>query len=152
MTKNPKALSSGMFLLEFIFSLLFFSLASAICVQIFVHAYTMNQKAKQNDAISTEITNLSAFMHSADSLEDIHLLLQDCYKSLTPVGDAYEVYFDKDWKESATDIVYSMTIDFADTDQFLKCTVIFYQENTREELYRNDFTHYLNRRSTDGTK
>lgn len=152
MTKNPKALSSGMFLLEFIFSLLFFSLASAIFVQIFVHAYTMNQKAKQNDAISTEITNLSAFMHTADSLEDINLLLQDCYKSLTPVGDTFEVYFDKEWKESATDTVYSMLISLADTEQFLNCTVIFYQENTREELYRKDFTHYLNRRSTDGTK
>lgn len=44
MTHRPR--TSSLFLLELIFSILFFSVASAICIQIFVRAHTLSRDAR----------------------------------------------------------------------------------------------------------
>ena len=45
MKRKPTANPSSLFLLELIFAILFFSVASAVCVQVFVKSHTLSTQA-----------------------------------------------------------------------------------------------------------
>lgn len=84
MERTP-AKRSSLFLLELMIAILFFCLASAVCVQIFVKAHTISRETQE---LNTALEKVSGYTE---------LFLAD---ALT--GDT-EVFYDADWQECSKD-------------------------------------------------
>lgn len=106
---NTKARSkSGLFLMELIIVIMFFSLSAAICMQIFANA-----KVKAD--YSRNVTNAS---FAAESVAEIY---KESHGSLKAVAEKYKgafetdsifvVHFDKEWQVTDADKAkYTMTL------------------------------------------
>lgn len=122
---NAKSRTS-LVLMELIITILFFSLASAVCVQLFVRAHlTAKETNKLNHAINIA-QNVAEIMNGTDgSLKSI----KDCYPEAVGDDDYFVIYYDEDFNESddfknatyAADItvkhsgnLYNMTVDFVE--------------------------------------
>lgn len=57
MIRKNRPRSSSLFLMELILAILFFSVASAVCVQIFVKAHLLSRRAEAKRHAVTECTN-----------------------------------------------------------------------------------------------
>lgn len=69
MTHKYSAHTSGLFLLELILAILFFSIAGAICVQLFVKSHLLSKQAEQLSAAVNECSDAAEIILSSDSQE-----------------------------------------------------------------------------------
>lgn len=100
-----KSSKSSLFLIELIISILFFSLASAACIQLFVKAHLLDKKTQETNQIVMWTQNLAELWYASDGeiypiyerlvldydVQDSSILLVDNDRKLF-------LYFDKDWK------------------------------------------------------
>lgn len=103
---TPKC--SSLFLLELIIAILFFSLASAVCIQLFAAAHVKSKEtAALNMALSKAQTAAEGIRNSEDSADTLSLLFPDGQW----IEAQLSLYYDADWnsceKEKA---FYSMVI------------------------------------------
>lgn len=69
---------SSLFLIELILAILFFSLASAVCIQVFVKAHFMSQSAKELTLGSSYATSAAEVLaHTDGSYEAVKALLPE---------------------------------------------------------------------------
>lgn len=61
-----KSSKSSLFLIELIISILFFSLASAACIQLFVKSHLLDKKTQESNQIVMWSQNLSELWHAAE--------------------------------------------------------------------------------------
>ena len=158
MKENHRLQSSGLFLLELIFAILFFAVAAAICVQIFVGAHLMSRESSGvHDGINA-CTLVSELLAGAESIGDAMNLYREQYPDMQILdvaaenGDFYEffVLFQKDgttvteWEEADTRLWVTLT----ESDGMLKVNSCYEQikEDTVEEWYRLEACHYVGRR------
>lgn len=81
---------SSLFLLELMIAILFFALASSVCLQIFVKSYKVSQSSE----------NLN---HAVNITQSIFAKFEsDDYVNKLEEKD-YEIYFDKNWMECRKD-------------------------------------------------
>ncbi|MEG0751527.1 MAG: hypothetical protein RR998_06740 [Oscillospiraceae bacterium] len=79
---------SGVFLLEFVIMLLVFSLASAVCIQLFATARTLELNAAKLDEAEAAATTLSEKLKASDGSEPS---LHDC------AGENFTAAYDAAW-------------------------------------------------------
>lgn len=79
MNHKTNARSSSLFLIELILSILFFAVASSVCVQFFVKARLMSREASQLTQAVSACTMASETIASGDSLADISGRLNTVY-------------------------------------------------------------------------
>lgn len=95
---------SSLFLMELIVSILFFSLASAICIQLFVRSHSISlETINLNNAI-TQAQNLAEYWYASEG--DLHTM-QDympCSRLSDP-GDSLTLCFNHDWQLLSSDVV-----------------------------------------------
>lgn len=87
---------SGLFLMELIISILFFSLAGAVCIRLFVHAHIISKETvNQNNAI-TYAQNLAESWYSSDGSPE---MMQSQIKGSILSEDGISIFliFDKEW-------------------------------------------------------
>ena len=92
-----------MFLMELLIAILFFSVASAVCVQIFVksHITTQNAAALNDAVINCEsIADLSA---STSSLEEAGTLIGELYPEADVADHTYLIAYDQNDAVVSTD-------------------------------------------------
>ena len=89
MERTP-AKRSSLFLLELMIAILFFCLASAVCVQIFVKAHTTSRGTQE---LNTALEKVSGFSEV--------FLAGDSFSALLP--EDTEVFYDADWQECSKD-------------------------------------------------
>ena len=61
---------SGIFLMEIIISILFFSIVSAICLNIFVHTHNLSKSTAELNFAVREAANAAEIVKSADTFKD----------------------------------------------------------------------------------
>lgn len=104
MRRTP-AKRSSLFLLELMLAILFFSLASAVCVQIFVKAHTIS---RQTQELNMALEKVSGYTE---------LFLADALTEDT------NVYYNSDWKEcNEKNAVYQIKIEIESEGKLLKGT------------------------------
>ena len=75
-TQHSKA---SLFLMELIISLLFFSLASTVCVRLFINAHTLSSNTQNLNYAVTQANNLAeCFIHYNGNLENMQSLFENC--------------------------------------------------------------------------
>lgn len=83
--ERTTAKRSSLFLLELMIAILFFCLASAVCVQIFVKAHTISRETQE---LNTALEKVSGYTE---------LFLADA------LTENQEIYYDTDWKQCSAD-------------------------------------------------
>lgn len=132
---------SGLFLLEMMISILFFSIVAAICVQIFAKAHMMSRKAHDlNMAVSYASSGAELLTH-LDTAEQLTEYLDGCEQS----GEGrFAVYYDKDWKVCESENAYAwMEIMFVEEDGMRSAQFQVRLTAGEEPLYQLNTGRYL---------
>jgi len=80
MKQRYRARSSSLFLLELIFAILFFSIASAVCVKIFAASHNMSLDAQAMNWAVSECSGLAEIVCTADSERTAALAVEKVYE------------------------------------------------------------------------
>ena len=98
-----KSSKSSLFLIELIISILFFSLASAACIQLFVKAHLLDKKTQETNQIVMWSQNLAELWYASDGeiypvyerlvadYDEQHSYLSNDRRTIT-------LYFNKVWE------------------------------------------------------
>lgn len=99
---------SSVFLLELMIAILFFSLGSAICIQVFVKAYTLNQSAQDLSFASAQISSAASVVkYTYLNLST----LEKFYPRIQETEEGFIIYYDKNQQECAEkDASYQLLI------------------------------------------
>ena len=80
--------TSSLFLLELILAVLFFSVSSALCIQIFTKAHLMSQDARDLNFAVNEVSSMAEQMPD-DSLQDAAAYYDSSYASCEKADAVY---------------------------------------------------------------
>lgn len=121
--KKENVKRSSLFLIELMVSILFFALASAVCIQVFAKSHTKSiETAKLNMAVANAQSAAEIFLNN-DSPEDMLLLV---FPEGQMSADAFTAYFDKDFnschKKDAS-YMLNVRINSKASDQISQITV-----------------------------
>lgn len=166
MNKQKLPRSSSLFLLELTFSILFFSIASGICIQVFVRARTLSRDAQ---ALHQAVTLCSNASELADAAPDAASALASL-AALYPEAVVTEAGSDSDTNTDSDADSYQLTLGFTsklescplDTsdaapaylfrvsfyqvDNLLHCDAVMTKsgaDDAAQEIYRLETVHYL---------
>ena len=76
---NRQSHASSLFLLELILAILFFSIASAVCVQLFVKAHLLSTDSRALNAAVNECASAAEILNASGSMEEAVSLLQSAW-------------------------------------------------------------------------
>ena len=115
MNKQP-ARRSSLFLTELIIAILFYSLASTVCVRIFVKSNTLEHESiRLNHAVSAASSVAEIFRNQENPFEILEMQYPDGVKS----DNHYQFFYAKDWSLCNKDeAVYTVIADFAKVSSF----------------------------------
>ncbi|MCR4922731.1 MAG: hypothetical protein K5931_01850 [Lachnospiraceae bacterium] len=142
-----KTSGSSLFLMELIITIMFFSIASAICVQCFVSSHLLDEETKElNSAINISAALCDAMRGTDGSLYSIAALYKDVELG---EDDSYlQIYYDKDFTVcSPTDdnarYVADVTLNVFPTDPIETIHVIIYDLLDSDTVYDLTATKFL---------
>lgn len=121
--------TSSLFLLELILAVLFFSVASALCIQIFIKAHLMSQDARDLNFAVNEVSSMAEQMPD-DSLQDAATYYDSSYASC-----------------KKADAVYVLTVHYEPEDTLLKAHISMDTVADNRNIYTLDVTKHRQRRA-----
>lgn len=121
--------TSSLFLLELILAVLFFSVASALCIQIFTKAHLMSQDARDLNFAVNEVSSMAEQMPD-DSLQDATAYYNSSYASC-----------------EKADAVYVLTVHYEPEDTLLKAHISMDTVADNRNIYTLDVTKHRQRRA-----
>lgn len=121
--------TSSLFLLELILAVLFFSVASALCIQIFTKAHLMSQDARDLNFAVNEVSSMAEQMPD-DSLQNAAAYYDSSYASC-----------------EKADAVYVLTIHYEPEDTLLKAHISMDTVADNRNIYTLDVTKHRQRRA-----
>lgn len=121
--------TSSLFLLELILAVLFFSVASALCIQIFTKAHLMSQDARDLNFAVNEVSSMAEQMPD-DSLQDAAAYYDSSYASC-----------------KKADAVYVLTVHYEPEDTLLKAHISMDTIDDNRNIYTLDITRHRQRRA-----
>ena len=121
--------TSSLFLLELILAVLFFSVASALCIQIFTKAHLMSQDARDLNFAVNEVSSMAAQM-SDGTLQDAAAYYNSSYASC-----------------EKADAVYVLTVHYEPEDTLLKAHISMDTVADNRNIYTLDVTKHRQRRA-----
>ncbi|QNM07090.1 hypothetical protein [Qiania dongpingensis] len=104
---------SSIFLMELILALFFFSLASAVCMQLFAKSHLARTQTEElNYAIPLSESAAEGFQSVSGDLKALAPLFPE--SRLNDAGDILSIFYDENWKplgtESSISPVYTLTV------------------------------------------
>lgn len=152
--------TSSLFLLELILAVLFFSVASALCIQIFTKAHLMSQDARDLNFAVNEVSSMAeqisaGTLHSdtAASSDDTAASSGDTASdpSTQISNDAWQddtAYYDSSYAScEKADAVYVLTVHYEPEDTLLKAHISMDTIADNRNIYTLDVTNHLQRRA-----
>lgn len=121
--------TSSLFLLELILAILFFSVASALCIQIFTKAHLMSQDARDLNFAVNEVSSMAEQMPD-DSLQDAAAYYNSSYASC-----------------EKADAVYVLIVHYEPEDTLLKAHISMDTIADNRNIYTLDVTKHRQRRA-----
>ena len=116
--------TSSLFLLELILAVLFFSVASALCIQIFTKAHLMSQDARDLNFAVNEVSSMAEQMPD-DSLQNATAYYNSSYASC-----------------EKADAVYVLTVHYEPEDTLLKAHISMDTVADNRNIYTLDVTKH----------
>ena len=146
--------TSSLFLLELILAVLFFSVASALCIQIFTKAHLMSQDARDLNFAVNEVSSM------AEQISDTAASSDDTAASSGDTASDPSTQMPDDSLQDATayynssyascekaDAVYVLTVHYEPEDTLLKAHISMDTVADNRNIYTLDVTKHRQRRA-----
>jgi len=155
MNQKNRAKASSLFLLELILAILFFSIASAVCVQIFVKSHLLSSDAQALNMAVSECSGAAEVILSSKDEHDAAALLKSAYPDGSfsesdggVTSSVFLAYYDEDLapcgKSAAS---YEMTVQLIKEDHMLQASISMTSLDDPEDanIYALDVAHHIMR-------
>ncbi len=152
MKRTAMPRSSSLFLLELIFSILFFSIASAICVQVFVQAHLLSLQSRVLNFAVTACSDAVEIGSGAETASAAAEKLGNAYPkaAVTDVTEetcVLQLGFDTNLETcdaNAKDASYLLTVTYTEeaAASLLHCEAVLCKVSDASEVYRLDTVHF----------
>lgn len=152
MIRRNRANSSSLFLLELILAILFFSIASAVCVQFFVKSHLLSQDAWKLNISVNEVSSVAELIQvSPDARSAIDLIHTEYPDSEISDISKISIYYDKDFLPCAkAQAVYCLEISFTQEGSMLDAALNMKEQKDEKIIYSLTISHHLQRRAGNG--
>lgn len=152
--------TSSLFLLELILAVLFFSVASALCIQIFTKAHLMSQDARDLNFAVNEVSSMAEQISAGTLHPDTAASSDDTAASSGDTAsdpstqmsdDALQdaaAYYDSSYAScKKADAVYVLTVHYEPEDTLLKAHISMDTVADNRNIYTLDVTKHRQRRA-----
>lgn len=154
MNRKNRAQSSTLFLLELILAILFFSLASAVCVQLFVKSHLLSRNAQNLNYAVNECSGIAEILASSEGMEQALDTIQELYTDADREKEdssSIFIYYGKDFTPcKAEEAVYILETALSLKDRMLTGDLSMKETSSGNSFYQLSVRHYLQRRDTNG--
>ena len=141
--KHTSLSRSGLFLMEMIFAILFFSIGCAVCVQLFVRSYNMSTDSRNlNHAVTCAQSVAEAVKGTHAPPEELKAYFPDSEAS----GDTLQVFYNNNWLTCARSLaVYQMDVVIQTDSPFLATQITVWEisDPEAEPIYSLQTQVYL---------
>lgn len=144
--------TSSLFLLELILAVLFFSVASALCIQIFIKAHLMSQDARDLNFAVNEVSSIAEQISTGTLHPDTAASSGDTASDPStqmPDGTLQDAaYYDSSYTScEKADAVYVLTVHYEPEDTLLKAHISMDTVADNRNIYALDVTKHRQRRA-----
>ncbi len=145
--------TSSLFLLELILAVLFFSVASALCIQIFTKAHLMSQDARDLNFAVNEVSSMAEQISAGTLHSDTAASSDDTASdpSTQMPDDSLQdaaAYYDSSYAScKKADAVYVLTVHYEPEDTLLKAHISMDTIADNQNIYALDVTKHRQRRA-----
>ena len=145
--------TSSLFLLELILAVLFFSVASALCIQIFTKAHLMSQDARDLNFAVNEVSSMAEQISAGTLHSDTAASSDDTASdpSTQMPDDSLQdaaAYYDSSYAScKKADAVYVLTVHYESEDTLLKAHISMDTIADNRNIYTLDVTKHRQRRA-----
>ena len=145
--------TSSLFLLELILAVLFFSVASALCIQIFTKAHLMSQDARALNFAVNEVSSMAEQISAGTLHSDTAASSDDTASdpSTQMPDDSLQdaaAYYDSSYAScKKADAVYVLTVHYEPEDTLLKAHISMDTIADNQNIYALDVTKHRQRRA-----
>ena len=124
---------SSLFLMELIIAILFFSLASAVCLHMFAKSHQLSTDASAGNQAVNQTVNVAELIrydlqNDTRTLSDTYPEADILYSVVSNAADVYNgsvIYFDKSWETCSADLAeYRLVIQAQDSSATLRKYVL----------------------------
>lgn len=150
MKHRNRAQSSSLFLLELILAILFFSLASAVCVQFFVKSHLLSRDARNLNYAVNECSGIAEIVNASDGTADALAFIQQLYENAKTDGpSSIRVYYSDEFTPcSPADSSYSLLTALTEEDEMLTADISMTETASGSPIYQLTVRRHLQRRPT----
>lgn len=146
---NSDSSKTSLFLMELIMAILFFCLASAVCVQMFVKSHTLSRTSLiLNHSIIWAESMAETFFASDGDLSEMHEILKD--SSYKEGSSKIDLFYDDDFEPVSSEDAASYLVEGVcsqDSElELLTLDIICVDLNYDEEIYSLSPKYYPQRR------
>ena len=144
---------SSLFLLELILAVLFFSVASALCIQIFTKAHLMSQDARDLNFAVNEVSSMAEQISAGTLHSDTAASSDDTESdpSTQMPDDSLQdaaAYYDSGYAScEKADAVYVLTVHYEPENTLLKAHISMDTIADNRNIYTLDVTKHRQRRA-----
>ena len=116
---NKRSSKSGLFLMELIIAILVFSIASALCIQIFAKSHILSQTTQElNHAVSMSESAAEIFYGTDGTLEEVSKILDSAHMSIQN-GNTITLFYDSSFQICMQEeAIYTMLLEFSSDQKF----------------------------------
>ena len=145
--------TSSLFLLELILAVLFFSVASALCIQIFTKAHLMSKDARDLNFAVNEVSSMAEQISAGTLHSDTAASSDDTASdpSTQMPDDSLQdaaAYYDSSYAScKKADAVYVLTVHYEPEDTLLKAHISMDTIADNRNIYALDVTKHRQRRA-----
>ena len=145
--------TSSLFLLELILAVLFFSVASALCIQIFTKAHLMSQDARDLNFAVNEVSSMAEQISAGTLHSDTAASTDDTASdpSTQKPDDSLQdaaAYYDSGYAScEKADAVYVLTVHYEPENTLLKAHISMDTIADNRNIYTLDVTKHRQRRA-----
>ena len=139
--KKHTSSRSGLLLMEIIIAILFFSVVSAVCLQLFIKSHNLGQNTEELDMAVRHAGSVAEILSQS---EQPYEHLQEIYSDSDIDENGGSIYFGKDFQTCSEEIgVYHLDISASPLDDGLTgYHIAVYANDDPEEIYSLDINTY----------
>lgn len=162
MKHRNRSRSSSLFLLELILAILFFSLASAVCVQFFVKSHILSRDAQRLNHAVNECSGIAEIVNTSYGTEDALEVITDIYSDISVETDAengdipavsIQIYYNEEFIPcTEPERVYTLQAELWEQDRMLTAGMAIMSLDEEDPVYELTVKHYLHRRNDDAKR
>lgn len=133
--KKKQAKRSGIFLLELMIVILFFSVTAAVCIQLFVKAHVISQDTRNlNMAVNQVLEVAEVFRMGADMQEFMEHEFQNYEKGTK--DSSYRIYYNENWEpEGKKGASFCLVVEILEDGTKESGHFSMKNMNTNQEIY-----------------